>query len=410
MQKQKRENITCLPGLTSGQLSKIVNCLPLSKPDARGRMHRQPMKKAILRAIFDRYPNVWPGIDDVAGKVGCCVRYAEEMLRELEFEDRFIVDITRGVGRRISWVVPGAGPTLTTAKVGGTGKTVQYFICDRKIVDLFVQWALYTPDGEPDGPKPEDKKAARRLMDRIDKAYGNPALVEPEPRTGSTQNPALVESEPRTSRAQNPALVEPEPRTWCGGSSNLKEEILEEEKEESKKTNLPTSNLKGRDVAQNERDGGQGGWDDLSLSNTSQPREETTLKPEQGLRAWMRTSYSDHRSTGEFMMKSGEREWNAVETLAEKFGERVVQIKWVVFIKKRNLEGLDRPLTAFVKEFDTALDGDPYMERLVRVERMVKEGKTGFLSRQPRPPDGVSAYDTYVDLVSSIGLDPSPLV
>ena len=156
--------VTALPGLTAYKLSWIVNRLTFVKPDLRGRLHQQPMKKALLRALCDRYPNCWAGLSDLASKVGCSERHVQDLLRELEFVDRGIVDITPGPGRfvnhRLSYRVPGSGAgTFTSKKHGGTKKTVQYFARDRKILDWFLQWGLYNTESNK-----EDRKAAERML------------------------------------------------------------------------------------------------------------------------------------------------------------------------------------------------------------------------------------------------------
>lgn len=91
----KRVKIERLEGVSSYKLSKMVADLRC----IRG------AKKAILRALADRYPNIWAGIETIASDAGFATAQTRKRLRELESEG-FITPLTN--------------------KAGGRGKTVQY--------------------------------------------------------------------------------------------------------------------------------------------------------------------------------------------------------------------------------------------------------------------------------------------
>jgi hypothetical protein len=125
----ERINVACMEGLSAYKLSHLVSSMKFARPNLRGQERPDKTKKAVLRALCDRYPNVWPSVADIAGKASCSVSQAQRVLRELEHKDRLIVDISTDQGKK-----------------GGRGKgcTVQYFIRDRKIFDIVHQqkyWA-----------------------------------------------------------------------------------------------------------------------------------------------------------------------------------------------------------------------------------------------------------------------------
>jgi hypothetical protein len=154
----QRIDINRMDGLSAYKLSHLVSNLVFVRPNLRGQLRPDKIKKAVLRALCDRYPNVWPSVADIAAKVSCSVSQAQRVLRELEFKDRMIVDISHqgrvadavAVVRRAREAgskVPLVADVLSgQGKKGGRGKgcTVQYFVLDRKIFDIVQQqryWA-----------------------------------------------------------------------------------------------------------------------------------------------------------------------------------------------------------------------------------------------------------------------------
>jgi hypothetical protein len=145
----KRIQIDPIEGLSAFKLSHIVSHLRFVRPNLRGQQRPDKVKKAVLRALCDRYPTIWPSLRDIADKASCSEAQARRVLRELEYKDRLIVDANsrmewrwpcecedkRKCGHRAS-LVP-----ITSGKSGGRGKncTPQYVINDRRIVDIHQQ-------------------------------------------------------------------------------------------------------------------------------------------------------------------------------------------------------------------------------------------------------------------------------
>ncbi len=153
----ERININKISGLSAYKLSHIVPHLKFLKPSLRYPNRVDHTKSNVLRALCDRYPNVWPGLPEIADKAKCSTAQTRRALRELEFKDRLIVDVnSRLTWRRDEnghWILEGPDGH-TEGKRGGRGKkaTVQYFICDRRILDIYHQQKAH-----------EDKKAYSKL-------------------------------------------------------------------------------------------------------------------------------------------------------------------------------------------------------------------------------------------------------
>jgi hypothetical protein len=148
-----RIDIDKIEGLSAYRLSHLASSLVFVRPNLRGQQRPDKTKKAVLRALCDRYPNVWPSLADMAAKASCSVSQAQRVLRELERKDRLIVDIS----------------TVRGKKGGrGAGCTAQYFILDRKILDIVQQqkyWANVQKtrsceDEEQDQMSPPGAKSA----------------------------------------------------------------------------------------------------------------------------------------------------------------------------------------------------------------------------------------------------------
>lgn len=117
-------------------LSHMAIHLRFYQPSLRYPKRVDRIKSNVLRALCDRYPNCWAGVPDIAEMAKCSEAQARRVLRELEYKDRLIVDINS----RLSWHRRDGKWDLQSdnaGKKGGTGETVQYFICDRKIYDIY---------------------------------------------------------------------------------------------------------------------------------------------------------------------------------------------------------------------------------------------------------------------------------
>jgi hypothetical protein len=170
-----RIRINAIQGLHSWRLSRAVAELVFVRPNLRGQERPDKTKKAVLRALADRYPLIWPSVSDIARHASCSVSQAQRVLRELEFKDRLIVDISTRKG-----------------KVGGRGKgcTTQYFLMDRKILDIHQQqmwWEAMDETrssqnvilGHGDRVSTEGVPGCRIAGVQI--SAGNPVIPEPEP-------------------------------------------------------------------------------------------------------------------------------------------------------------------------------------------------------------------------------------
>jgi hypothetical protein len=150
----ERIEISAIEGLSAYKLSHIASHLVFERPSLRKDKHGKSVqhrpdktKKAVLRALCDRYPCIWPGLRDIAAKASCSLAQARRVLRELEYKDRLIVD----VNSRLQWCWPSGKdgrPALGWAvrgKKGGYPKseTIQYVVNDRRIYDIFEQQEFY---------------------------------------------------------------------------------------------------------------------------------------------------------------------------------------------------------------------------------------------------------------------------
>jgi hypothetical protein len=95
----QRIDVNRVDGLSAYRLSYTVASLVFVRPNLRGQLRPDKIKKAVLRALCDRYPHVWPGLKDIAAKASCSMPQARRVLRELEYKDRLIVD----VNSRLEW-------------------------------------------------------------------------------------------------------------------------------------------------------------------------------------------------------------------------------------------------------------------------------------------------------------------
>lgn len=214
--------------LSGFRLSHMVSYLEFETINERGQVRRDKTKKAVLRALCDRYPKVWPGIEDIAAKAGCSTAQARRALRELEHHDKLIVD----VNSRITWRKPTAQEIKNgrpvhklvrecddAGKKGGRGPncTPQYHICDRKIYDIYQQQESH---------KREERKNARAKTQSSETE--NPIIQDafPESETHSSQNETQSSQDKTQSSEnsnpiipdQNPIMVIAEPVMSCNQS------------------------------------------------------------------------------------------------------------------------------------------------------------------------------------------------
>lgn len=169
--KRERIEIERADGVTSWGLSQMVAQLT----NIRG------AKKAVLRALTDHYPNIWPKIETIADEAGCGTSRARTVMRELE---------TEGYIRCL------------TDKRGGVARPAQYAISVAKIKALLEEQTQ-----QPVLPSlPDTQQPVLPLIEAnaeggltSGQAETNPTLVGTKPNTGW--------SEPNTDCCLNPTLV-----------------------------------------------------------------------------------------------------------------------------------------------------------------------------------------------------------
>jgi hypothetical protein len=112
-------------GLSAFELSKSVNLIEVGLWHS-GRVSLQT-KIAVLRALADRYPNIWSSVKDISKKAHCGTTAVRIALRELEREDGLIAEIL---------------PQGQKAKIGGRRNTVQYRFEVDAVIRLLEQQGL----------------------------------------------------------------------------------------------------------------------------------------------------------------------------------------------------------------------------------------------------------------------------
>ncbi len=108
-------------GMTGFELAKLVSDIDCEVWEAVNRLAQTPAhpkerisaksKKAVLRALAEHYPNIWPSVDVIAEKSGYGTTQTRAALRELEFHDHLIYEILHRGERN----------------QGGIGQTKQYW-------------------------------------------------------------------------------------------------------------------------------------------------------------------------------------------------------------------------------------------------------------------------------------------
>jgi hypothetical protein len=197
----ERIQINKIQGMSGYKLSHMASNLVFVRPSIRRekkktvvRFLQDKTKKAVLRALCDRYPNVWPGLKDIAAKASCSPAQARRVMRELEAEDRLIVDISTNTEHNFLQV---------PAKKGGQGRdcTPQYFILDQKISDIYHQQEWWKARDKADASKGSSKT-------------GNPLIQEPEATHSRTEGHSSQNLRPLSSErldAERPLTLSAEP-------------------------------------------------------------------------------------------------------------------------------------------------------------------------------------------------------
>jgi hypothetical protein len=304
--------------LTGYELSHIVSALEFEKINTRGQVRRDKTKKAVLRALCDRYPNVWPGNhgpEGICQRTGCSPAQVRRIMRELEHVDKLIVD----VNSRITWHKATANDIENghpahklvrecddVGKKGGRGPgcTPQYFICDRKIYDAYQQQETY-------------KRAEKRR-----KASAETRSCENENRheTRSCENEETRSCEDQTHSFENPnpliSEVEPAHIRAVTGVNPL---MVSDE---------PT----------------------ILITNHKNQPPPTTNQPPTAENLWGRLADVWKEVRKENLSKAG---WKQVRALRAE--EDAIVQAWAYWIRNRNLDGLLHPVIMFAEEFPEAL-------------------------------------------------------
>jgi hypothetical protein len=206
----KRFNATPIEGLSAYQLSRTV-----------ARIRRfTGVDKAVLRALVDHYPNVWPNVETIAEESGWGLTAVRSALTIMAMEN---------------WICPvSATREDPTGRKGGKNQSEQYVINDRKILNTFT--AQKFEDGMVSGKIPTHDTHRQTVSIHA----GNPSPDELNP--------------PRGEDTHRVASPNPPP----DGEEVIREEIKEEKREErdqespSALASLSTSKPKaaGRDKAE----------------------------------------------------------------------------------------------------------------------------------------------------------------
>jgi len=290
--------------LSAYKISHIVSHLNFFKPSLRYPNRLDRIKSNVLRALCDRYPNVWPGLPEIAKKAKCSTAQARRVLRELELKDRLIVDINSRLTWRwpITQEIEKGHPTHVrilqsddAGKAGGSGKdTVQYVICDRRIHDLYIH---------------QQECEAREKREKYR-----------ETKTGEVETPIRGELEIPVMGAQYPnqgskPAQSGDTYTPTRGSSNQR---------------IPPAPLIAEPT--------------ILLTGHKNPPPPTSEK------FWGRMEGVWKEVRKENLSKAG---WKQVKALRVDEDTRVRA--WAYWIETRNLDGLLHPLIMFVEEFPETL-------------------------------------------------------
>src|ERR1700676_2165807 len=193
---------TIIGRVSAYRLSHIVSHLKFIKPSLRYPNRVDRIKSNVLRALCDRYPNVWAGLAEIADKAKCSTAQARRALRELETKDKLIVD----VNSRLTWHRSDGRWILKsddTGKKGGWGKEapVQYFLCDRKICDIYHH---------QQAEEKRNKIKKRKPNQGSEQAHSGEAIRETaQPNHGSTYAHSGEHESPITGASKQPTPPSP---------------------------------------------------------------------------------------------------------------------------------------------------------------------------------------------------------
>lgn len=193
----ERTQINKMPGMSAYKLSHLISSLVFVKPNIRGQHRPDKIKKAVLRVLCDRYPNVWPGLKNIAAKASCSPAQARRVLRELENKDRLIVDIST------SQPSPYLPCKTGESKKGGYPKdsAPQYFILDRKIFDTYQQQKMWEAWDKAHSSENSSETVSPLMGD------GKPTHLRTEAHSSETESPLISASK----QAGSPLTVSAEP-------------------------------------------------------------------------------------------------------------------------------------------------------------------------------------------------------
>jgi hypothetical protein len=173
-----------LAGLTGYALSQLV--AQLEAVDG--------VDKAVLRALADHYPNIWPDVDPTLGtESGWSARTVRESMRRLEASN---------------WI---NGVRPLEDRLGGQGQSEQYVINDRKIIDAHaIQRLVWIKNPEP---------TAGFVKITRQQPPHNPASGA-RTRQQPPQNPEPTAGEPTIEPTKEPTTNQP-PDNWLDGLQEL---------------------------------------------------------------------------------------------------------------------------------------------------------------------------------------------
>lgn len=327
MQHKKIEK---MPGSTAKErplsgykLSEMVGELTFLKPSLRYPGRIDNLKKAVLRVLCDRYPNVWASVRDIAKKAGCGTTQARRILRELELKDRLIVDINS----RYSWRRDSDGKLHLTCDDAGKGggspyDTVQYFICDRKIVDIYTRVKFWE-----ERDRELKRKQWQRRDDKDTPTLGDNAAMNPN--AGSSAGQHWETPGPQRSETDTPTLGAPTPTLGKPKQGQPPAPRVAE----------PTILNPPVEPTTSTGEGGGGGMEN------KQQRENKQLN----VLLRMTETYRDKQ--GSLLTLAGKER---IAALVDAHGDEIVLRIWSYWIR-RNLDGLACPLIVFAQEFDLTL-------------------------------------------------------
>jgi hypothetical protein len=332
--------------LSGYKLQDITNHLTFYKPSLRYPKRIDRIKSNVLGALCARYPNVWPSVTTIAKEAHCSVAQAHRALRELELKDKLIVDVNSHLKwKDIATVEEQAQSkhkwTLVSddaGKHGGTSKdTVQYFICDRKLFDVYQQQQAWE---KRDKARDKANKKARH-----DASHGSVAPISGETVTPLSRERILGTDTPLPGAATPPR----------GEATPVRGD---------EKQARPLSPLRDEPTI----------LTDHKNLPPNQPAEPENL--------WGRMAGVWKKTGKGIMNRAG---WKQIETLPEKYGlgQQTFADVFAYWIAQRDLHGLLCPLIKFAEEFPDAMAAyetvQAEKQRLSEAKRFLDEQDEEYL-------------------------------